>query len=440
MKIKRITVANYKNVSSTTLDCSRMISLVSTNNYGKSNLFEAIQFGLDFITDAAKTRNAKMRWLRAIPITTSLVGHDFFFCIEFDEPELGEYRYVRYSYTFSWYNDQGTGARIVDETIELRPTESVKFTAYLKRSEGKYRASKSTSAFRKLKLSDDALAIDAIELIKDVEIADAVRRIRKIRCRVCDLLDLDDSFRPNPIEFDVEDGSFSGSEDIPRTLALLKEKREDLYNIFMETIYDLFPEFSDVELQILATKGNYPNEQRERMLLLSQAEGERTEIKIPYHIRDELFRIVIQSKYFNQPISMELMSTGTKRIFWLIANAVFADYRGINLLGVDEIETSIHPKMIRNLLEALSDILGNTSLIVTSHSPYLIQYLKPESIYIGVPNNLGTARFRRINSRKIKTLIAKVRKMDMSIGEYLFELMSGDEDSASILSSYLEEC
>ena len=387
MKIKRLTVGNYKNIALTTLDCSKMIALVSPNNYGKSNLLEAIQFGLDFISDAAKVRKAKMRWRKGIPITPVLADQNYIFGIEFDEPKLGEYRFVRYSFSFAWYNDHGTGAKITDETIEIRSTESVKYTAYLKRAEGKYRASKATSAYRKLELSDDTLAIDAISMIKDVEIADAVRQIKEINYRVCDSLELDDSFRPNPIEIEVGENVSFGNEDIPRMLAMLKEKKEDLYNLFVETIYDLFPEFNNIELQVLTTKENNAQEEMNQAIVFSQAEGGNTEIKIPYHIRNELFRLVINSKYLNQPISMELMSTGTKRIFWLIANAVVADYRGINLLGVDEIETSIHPKMIRSLLEALSEILENTSLIITSHSPYLIQYLKPE--YRSLLNNMG---------------------------------------------------
>ena len=123
----------------------------------------------------------------------------------------------------------------------------------------------------------------------------------------------------------------------------------------------------------------------------------------------------------------------------MIANAVFGGSYHTNILGVDEIETSIHPKMIRRLLEALSDILEETSMIVTSHSPYLIQYLKPESIYVGVPNDSGVATFRRIHPSKVKNLISTTRELETSVGEYLFELMSGDEDSAAILSAYLED-
>ena len=77
-------------------------------------------------------------------------------------------------------------------------------------------------------------------------------------------------------------------------------------------------------------------------------------------------------------------------------------------------------------------------MILTSHSPYIIQYLKPESIYIGVPNDQGLAKFKRIQPSKIKNILSISRDLEVSIGEYLFELMSGDKDSADILLSYLE--
>ena len=366
-----------------------------------------------------------------------MVGKDYLFSIEFEDPDLGEYRYVRYGYRFAWFNDIGTGGKITDEFLDLRSTESVKYTSFLKRSENRYRSSNSTPAFRKLSLSDDTLAIDAIGMVEDVDIADVVIAIKNISFRLCDSLELSDSFDPSPIEFDFGDNVVFGNEDIPRMLATLMNKRPELYQLYLETIYDLFPEFSKVELQTLEVKG----QDHLKALLLTNISGDAKEAEatIPYHIRDELYRLVIKSDYLNQAISMEHMSTGTKRIFWLIANAVFSKYTDISLLGIDEIETSIHPKMIRNLLESLSEILGNTSMIVTSHSPYLIQYLKPESIYIGVPNSEGVAKFKRIQKKKLKSLLNTTRSLEVSVGEYLFELMSGDDDSAKVLSSYLED-
>ena len=441
MRIKRITIGNFKNLAETTLDLTRMIALVSTNNYGKSNLLEAIRFGFDFISASPKERNTMMRWRRGIPLSPELAGKEYRFVVEFDDPELKQYRFVRYGFSFIWYNDQETGAVITDEQIEMRATESVRYTAYLKRDKGQYRAGKPKTGFRKIALAEDVLAVDIISSFDDVEITSVIRKIKKLGYRMCNTLELDRSFRPNPIEFEFDAKSELAFDDndIPRALSVLSKERPEQFNLFIETIYDLFPEFEQVELSAYSLKGQT---QAFKAYIVAPSGDEAVEAvqeELPYHVKDELYRLIIRSKYLNQPISMEHMSTGTKRVFWLVANAVFGGSYHTNVLGVDEIETSIHPKMIRRLLEALSEILEGTSLIVTSHSPYLIQYLKPESIYVGVPNDSGVATFRRIHPSKVKNLISTTRELETSVGEYLFELMSGDEDSAAILSAYLED-
>ncbi|MCQ4023309.1 MULTISPECIES: AAA family ATPase [unclassified Ruminococcus] len=440
MTLKSITIGNFKNIAKTTIELDKIIAIVSTNNYGKSNLLEAIRFAFDFIGASPKQRANMMRWTRGIPLSPLLAGNDFIFSIEFDDPTLKEYRFVRYSFKFSWINDTDTGAIITDENIEMRETESVRFTSFLKRDKGQYRAGKSKTGFRKITLAKDILAIDILSALDDIEISDVVTSIKKLAYRMCNTLELDRSFQLNPIEFDFGTNSALAFDDndIPKALSILKKEYPVQYNQFIETIYDLFPEFKKIELQSYSL--NAKEMPQIQAVVVSQTDNEDAEkANIPYHIKDELFRLIIHSSYLNQPISMEYMSTGTKRLIWLIANAVFGNCYGTNLIGVDEIETSIHPKMIRNLLESLSYILDSASMVVTSHSPYLIQYLKPESIYIGVHNVNGIACFKKIHRTKIKNLINVTRELETSIGEYLFELMAGDDDSAEILSAYLED-
>jgi predicted ATPase len=429
-------VGNYKNISETKLDLSGIIALVSVNNYGKSNLLEALRFGFDFISAPARQRNNMMRWVKGIPLSPSLAGKDFVFSVEFEEPSLGNYSFVRYGYRFAWHNDANTGAAILDETIETRPNERVRYTSYLKRKGGLYRGGKNKTGFRKLNIADDKLALELLAVLENIEIAPVIAKIQSLSFRMCRYLDLENSFRPNVIEFDFGVNAPFDDDDIPRALSVLNQSNPEKFKLFVEMVYDLFPEFNHVELQAFALKGEIQSQAKSMAAIAGDLEKEGK--KIPYRVRDELYGLTIGSKHFNQPIGMEHLSSGSKRIFWLVANAIFAGCDETDILGIDEIETSIHPKMIRNLLESLRDILGDASMIVSSHSPYLIQYLKPDGIYLGVPNNDGTAAFKRIRHSKIKTLLNTARGLDTSIGEYLFELMSGDEDSAEILRAYLE--
>ena len=432
MKLKSITIGNIKNVAETKLNLGTIVAVVSTNNYGKSNILEAIQFGFSFIGASARDRSNMMRWTRGIPLTPGLAGKDFVFAVEFDAPELGIYRYVRYSFSFAWFNDQTKMAYIKDENIEARENEHVRYTSYLKRDKGQYKAGKTKTGFRKLSLSDDILALDILPSLEDIDIAEVVDKIKALSYRMCKTLELDNSYKLNPIKFDFDTPSsiLFDDEDIPRALSILKEEHPDKYDLFAEMIYDLFPEFESIDLRTYTLKG--------QTVISSTEDKEDKKRVIPYHIKDDLHSLIIRSKYLNQPISMEYMSTGTKRIIWLIANAVFGNCYGVNLIAVDEIETSIHPKMMRSLLESIAYVLEDTSMIVSSHSPYLIQYLKPECIYIGVPDDSGVASFKRINPSKVPALLKTSRDLGMSVGEYIFELLAGDDDSASILSAYLE--
>ena len=71
MKIKTITVGNYKNIGPTTLELGQIVALVSINNYGKSNLLEAIDFGFDYISGSHLPRG----WL-SNPVRVALKSRE----------------------------------------------------------------------------------------------------------------------------------------------------------------------------------------------------------------------------------------------------------------------------------------------------------------------------------------------------------------------------
>ena len=54
MRIISITVAGFKNIKRTKLELGNICAIISPNNYGKSNLIEAISFGFDFIHESRK--------------------------------------------------------------------------------------------------------------------------------------------------------------------------------------------------------------------------------------------------------------------------------------------------------------------------------------------------------------------------------------------------
>ena len=439
MKINSITVAGFKNIKKTKLELDSICALISANNYGKSNLMEAIDFGFDFIHESRKVRKNMMSWIKGIPLCTVMQDDEYFFEVEFYDEELGDYKYVKYGFSFKWHRDDESGEVITDEWIEARENTSVRYNTFLKRNEGKYRKGKGTVAYRKIELDTLQLAIDVLALLDDIDIAGVIKDIHDITFRVCSSLDLRDRYQPSPLEYieDEEDAIRFDDADVPKALYALKNKNSELYELFEEAVYTLFPDFSSISLNEFTLSDQ---NMEHFMLKIGEKElsPEEMQKEIPYKIREHVYRLFVKSEFMNQPVSMANMSTGTKRAIWLLTNAFVANFVKAGIVGVEEIETSIHPRMIKNLLEIINDALGEAPLIVSSHSPYLVQYLKPEKIYVGVPNENGVAEFRRIQKNKIKKIIANARDFGLSVGEYLFELLSGDSDSFEILESYLE--
>lgn len=440
MKINSIMVGGFKNLITTRLELDGICAIISPNNYGKSNLLEAIDFGFDFIHESRKGRKNMMGWIRGIPLCSALQNSEYRFEIEFEDESLKEYRYVRYGFSFKWHRDDDMGDCITDEWLETRESTSVRYTSYLKRKEGKYRKSKNTTAYRKIELDELQLAIDALGLIEDIEIADVINTIHKIVFRVCSSLDSRDRYQPSPLEYvgDQEGTIRFDDTDVPKALYRLKNKAPDLYGLFEESLSVLFPEFTSINLNEYTLTDKMLEQQMTVTVANKKLSDEEIEKEIPFKIREHIYRLFVKCDYMNQPLSMANMSTGTKRVIWLLANAYIANYMGAGIVGIEEIETSIHPKMMRQLLEIITEALGDTPLILSSHSPYLVQYLKPDKIYVGVPNNQGVAEFRRIQKNKMKVIISNARDMGLSVGEYLFELLSGDSDSYEMLDSFLE--
>ena len=93
--------------------------------------------------------------------------------------------------------------------------------------------------------------------------------------------------------------------------------------------------------------------------------------------------------------------------------------------------------MLQNYLDVLSQLINNCKIVITSHSPYILQYLDPHSIYVGVCNEIGESTFSRIASKRINKLYKDASVYDKSVGDYIFNILSSS-DPCEYLKDYLE--
>ena len=132
------------------------------------------------------------------------------------------------------------------------------------------------------------------------------------------------------------------------------------------------------------------------------------------------------------------MSDGARRILKILTNLELASHKGCSIIAIEEPENSLNPKVLQQYLIALKGFAKNIKIIITSHSPYLINYIDPANIYIGLPNENGVAIFSKIKEKSINKLMADANDLDLNVGDYIFDLMSGDCNDLETLIKYTD--
>ncbi|MDE6411965.1 MAG: AAA family ATPase [Clostridia bacterium] len=444
MRIKSFTVGGFKNLPKTTINLNKSTAIIAINNFGKSNLLEALSFGLEFIYQSPKLRKRLMGYIKGIPLNPCLDSRDFIFEIEFEtQSEKSLYSCATYGYSFSWYKDNNSGCKITNEWLKVKENDNSKYSCLIDRSEKKIRKSKKTFYSQELAIDDTQLLIDFIGNESAIDYKDIIDNIKNLTFKLCSSISNEESFIPMPIEYMSNDDSLYESldhNDIPKALFALKSQSPEKYELFVDSIKTLFPDFSDIVIES-STLSNV----KIKKLVISNSETNNEETNTnedgdepPFKLRDEYYKLLIKSDFYNQPININRMSAGTQRTFWILANAIISG-NASSLMGIEELETSLHPRLLKNLLESLDESMDYTPLIFTSHSPNLIQYLKPEQYYIGIPNPEGVALFKKIAPSKYNKLIAAAQSEGLSVGNFIFELLSGESASINRLNKFLED-
>ena len=132
------------------------------------------------------------------------------------------------------------------------------------------------------------------------------------------------------------------------------------------------------------------------------------------------------------------MSDGAKRILKVLTNLEIASNNGFSIVAIEEPENSLNPKVLQQYLIALNGFAKNIKIIITSHSPYLMNYIEPSKIYVGLPHDNGIATFSKIKDKSVNKLMDDAESLDLRVGDYLFDLMSGDSSDLDTLAKYTE--
>lgn len=375
MKISRLRVKGYKNLIDCELKLGSFNVLIGPNNSGKSNFLETFML-LDTLLNGSET--VKQYLFRGVLNTSTfkpfsvpesdLVSIE----VEFSENIADmEYKY--------WY--------LIEIKINGKPLDEENSEAYINHEYFKYKKANSTgkpiTVFERnaheikkqigqkiQRLEKTEAAISIIKKIKDTEDMDiAVQKGIEAVFNICKTPTLYSS--PDEIK-----SAINRSQEV-----IIKNGRTVALGLNREIIKVLESEDSKYYREVL-----------EHVLKISSIRP----LKLPESISKGTSFVLV--RFGSRPNELtDQLSDGTLIVLNLITYFFSRKYP---IIAIEEIENSIHPKLIKELISLIKNDFSNIQVVVTTHSPTLLNMVQLDEVNIISSNDKGCSKITRVNDRK----------------------------------------
>jgi len=178
----------------------------------------------------------------------------------------------------------------------------------------------------------------------------------------------------------------NGGSGLPVALVDLKVEDSDRYNTVVEGLKSVVPAIIDIRLKKI--------EITETKLEMIEIDGKL----LPRNIIHSQEGWGIQfDTTAGKNIPASSMSEGTLLVLGLLTVLAKADKPTLILL--DDIDRALHPKAQYDLISLIRKLMKNNpdlQIIATSHSPYLLDHLKPEEIRLTTLDENGCAQVGKL--------------------------------------------
>jgi len=117
---------------------------------------------------------------------------------------------------------------------------------------------------------------------------------------------------------------------------------------------------------------------------------ERVEAEV---LLDNRLLLQIKDAPFERPILSKFASDGTLKMLAYLT--VLYDPEPPQLVGIEEPENYLHPRLLPELVEECREASAHTQLMVTSHSPFFVNGLRPDELWVLYRDARGYTRAKR---------------------------------------------
>lgn len=110
-------------------------------------------------------------------------------------------------------------------------------------------------------------------------------------------------------------------------------------------------------------------------------------------MQDGRLLLEIKDAPFSHPILAKFASDGTLKLLAYLT--VLYDPSPPQLVGIEEPENHLHPRLLPHIAEECRAASANTQLMVTTHSPFFVDSLKPEELWVLYRDEKGFTQAKR---------------------------------------------
>lgn len=417
MRIDYFEVDGFKNIENAHIHLNDITALMALNSKGKSNLLKGILFGLLIIVNVPEGRNALYHSFNALskPLADSSKGKNYRF--EVGGRTLLEGEEISFVYSFKMKWDQKV-ALIISEDLKAQSNDSQRPTTLFLREglEAKYKTTKTRGADNFVEPFAPNEMFNSLLLGKKLYYEPLIKELSNIRFAIDRHFDNAQTY--NALALSPEDDfSFCGNrmENTPQNLYLLKMNYPRYFRRVIDAMEILFPDVSEIDVKKVNGNANIIGIQNYYLLYAKQ-------------------------KHIGAYINCSEMSDGFKRILNNLIFLSICEIREYHVVALEEPENSINPTVLGKYIQIIAEFTDSFHIILTSHSPFLLQYMPLQKLYIGVENQNGNIAFKRIKPTYFKRVRERSERLDVTVGTYIFDILSNEERfDKEILKSALEE-
>ena len=405
MVIDSFDIKGISNIEHVRINVGEMNALIAPNGYGKSNVLNAISFGMDFLKASMESRRL-MLGSGFAPINEAMIHNKFRFELNGRLSTDEHAQLFLYGFECEWATADKEGC-VVSEWLKVKLANEQRYRQLVNRTSKDICLivpSPKGRCNKPFEVSPLQLALSTI--------ANGTLFLADIAKRICSINVPDLETLNNPESYFSMDGNAGvpllGGRTLSEYIYFLKKTDENNYGILSDGIKQLIPRIVEFE----------PDE-------ITLSDG-----------RSRVYDIRVREAFNTTPTSIRLLSSGSKRMIFLFTLCIAAKKQNIPLIMMEEPENSVHPRLMENLLLTLQNYASDTKILMTSHSPYLMRYLRPDQMYFGLPKNDGLAHFAQINPSKLKYLYKYAGDMELTIGEFMFDFMLDMEGDNEKIEKY----